>query len=76
MEKIAVGVVVNPQTAGRIQKEVIRQSFVDDLTDLLNRMFEAGFRLEIAAYPDPEQTMFSNKIQIPPTYFVCRSANK
>jgi hypothetical protein len=76
MEKIAIGVVVNPQTADRIQKEVIRQSFVDDLTDLLNRMFEAGFRLEITAYPNPEQTMFSNKIQIPPTYFVCRSANK
>ena len=76
MEKIAVAVVVNSQTAERIQKEVIRQNFVEEFDNLYRRMREAGFRLEIVGTPDPNFTMFGNKIQVPASYFVNRKINE
>lgn len=76
MEKIAVAVVVNSQTAERIQKEVIRQAFVEEVTDLCRRMREAGFKLEVVGTPDPNFTMFGNKIQLPASYFVNRKTNE
>lgn len=76
MEKIAVAVVVNSQTAERIQKEVIRQAFVEEITDLCHRMREAGFKLEVVGTPDPNFTMFGNKIQLPASYFVNRKTNE
>ena len=76
MEKIAVAVVVNSQTAERIQKEVIRQNFVEEFDNLYRRMREAGFRLEIVGTPDPNLTMFGNKIQVPASYFVNRKTNE
>lgn len=76
MEKIAVAVVVNSQTAERIQKEVIRQAFVEEITDLYHRMREAGFKLEVVGTPDPNFTMFGNKIQLPASYFVNRKTNE
>ena len=76
MEKIAVAVVVNSQTAERIQKEVIRQNFVEEFDNLYRRMREAGFRLEIIGTPDPNLTMFGNKIQVPASYFVNRKTNE
>jgi len=76
MEKIAVAVVVNSQTAERIQKEVIRQAFVEEVNDLCRRMREAGFKLEVVGTPDPDFTMFGNKIQLPASYFVNRKTNE
>ena len=76
MEKIAVAVVVNSQTAERIQKEVIRQNFVEEFDNLYRRMHEAGFRLEIVGTPDPNFTMFGKKIQVPAGYFVNRKTNE
>lgn len=72
MEKIAVAVVVNSQTAERIQREAIRQAFVEELNDLVHRMRDAGFKMEIVDSSDPNSTMFGNKIQIPASYFVNR----
>jgi len=76
MEKIAVAVVVNSQTAERIQKEVIRQAFVEEVNGLCRRMREAGFKLEVVGTPDPDFTMFGNKIQLPASYFVNRKTNE
>ena len=76
MEKIAVAVVVNSQTAERIQKEVIRQAFVEEVNGLCRRMREAGFKLEVVGTPDPDFTMFGNKIQVPASYFVNRKTNE
>ena len=76
MEKIAVAVIVNSQTAERIQKEAIRQNFVEEFDNLYRRMREAGFRLEIVGTPDPNLTMFGNKIQVPASYFVNRKTNE
>lgn len=75
MEKIAVAVVVNPQTADRIQKEIIRQGFAEEITDLFHRLSKAGFKLEVTGHPDPERNMFSSKIQLPASYFVNRKIN-
>lgn len=75
MEKIAVAVVVNPQTADRIQKEIVRQSFVEEIDALFSRMSKAGFKPEIVGDPNPEKTMFSSKIQIPASYFSNRKNN-
>jgi hypothetical protein len=76
MEKIAVAVVVNPQTADRIQKEIIRQGFVDEITDLFRRLSKAGFKPEVVGDPDPEKTMFSSKIQLPASYFANKQTNE
>ena len=76
MEKIAVAVVVNSQTAERIQKEVIRQAFVEEVNGLCRRMREAGFKLEVVGTPDPDFTMFGNKIQLPASYFTNRKTNE
>lgn len=75
MEEITVVVAVNPETADRIQKELIRQNFVKEVDDLFHRMSEAGFKPEIVGEPDPDKTMFSDKIQIPACYFVNRQIN-
>ena len=75
MEKIAVAVVVNPQTADRIQKEIVRQNFVEEINALHRRLSQAGFKLEIDGHPDPEKNMFSDKIQLPASYFVNRQTN-
>ena len=72
MEKIAVAVVVNPQTADRIQKEIVRQNFVEEINALYRRLSQAGFQLEIAGHPNDERNMFSDKIQIPASHFVNR----
>lgn len=76
MEKIAVAVVVNPQTAARIQKEVIRQAFVDEINDLYKRIHEAGFSLEVADNPIPDVTSFSKVIQIPASCFGNKKSNR
>ena len=76
MEKVTIAVVVNPQFADRIQKEIVRQSFVDEFNDLCHRLFEAGFKLEVIGQPDPEKTMFSDKIQLPASYFANSKTNK
>lgn len=76
MEKIAVAVVVNSQTAERIQKEIIRQAFVEELSNLWHRMRDAGFKMEIVGSPDPNLTMFGNKIQLPASYFVNSKTNE
>lgn len=76
MEKIAVAVVVNSQTAERIQKEVVRQGFVEELSDLVHRMRDAGFKMEVVGTPNPDSTMFGNRIQVPASYFVNRKTNE
>lgn len=76
MEKIAVAVVVSPKTADRIQKEIIRQGFAEEITDLFNRLSNAGFKLEVVGHPDPEKTMFTSKIQIPASRFINRQTNE
>ena len=75
-EKIAVAVVVNAETAKRIEREVMRQAFVAELMDLKKRMTEAGFSWKIVGTADPNQTMFGTEVQIPAAYFTNRKTNE
>lgn len=75
-EKIAVAVVVNAETAKRIEREVMRQAFVAEFMDLKKRMTDAGFSWKIVGTADPNKTMFGTEMQIPASYFTNRKTNE
>ena len=74
-EKIAVAVVVNAETAKRIEREVMRQALVAELDDVMRRIKEAGLKMEIVGTPSSNTTMFTTKIQIPANRFMNNQTN-
>lgn len=75
-EKIAVAVVVNAETAKRIEREVMRQALVAELDDVMRRIKEAGLKMEIVGSPSSNATMFTAKIQIPADRFMNSKTNQ
>lgn len=75
-EKIAVAVVVNAETAKRIEREVVRQALVAELDDVMRRIKEAGLRIEIVGTPSSNVTMFTTKIQVPANRFMNSKTNQ
>lgn len=68
-EKIAVAVVVDAETAEKIAKEVKREAFRDELSNLLSRMEKEGFDLAISDHPSSGKQVFTNTIAINSKYF-------
>jgi hypothetical protein len=71
-EKIAVAVVVDAETAEKIAKEVKRETLRDELTAMLNRMEQEGFRLAISDHPEKCDPFFTDNIVINARYFNSR----
>ena len=71
-EKIAVAVVVDAETAEKIAKEVKREAFRDELTAILERMDQEGFRLAISDHPEKCDPFFTSNIVINTKYFNSR----
>jgi hypothetical protein len=71
-EKIAVAVVVDAETAEKIAKEVKRETLRDELTAILDRMKQEGFRLAISDHPEKCDPFFTNTIVINTEYFNSR----
>lgn len=75
-EKIAVAVVVNAETAKRIEREVTRQALIVELENVMLRIKDAGFKMEIVGTPSSNVTMFTTKIQIPANRFMNSQTNE
>lgn len=76
MEKMTVAVVVNSETAKRIEREVARQALVAELMELATRIKAAGFSARIVGSPDPNKTMFGEELHIPAEWFCNRKTNE